>query len=46
MNPTTEHIIKVNMERGYKLHSFSSHATIEDGVLNETIIAVFEKVPA
>lgn len=40
-----EHIINVNDERGYRLHSFEIHRRMADErTLNETIIAVFERI--
>ena len=39
-----EHVIAVNLQRGYRLHSFQLHrlmTTPEE--MNETIVAVFER---
>jgi hypothetical protein len=39
-----EMVIQRNLERGYKLHSFSLHRLlISPTEMNETIVAVFEK---
>lgn len=39
-----EHVIAVNLRRGYRLHSFQLHRLlIEPDGMNETIIAVFER---
>ena len=40
-----ERVINVNYARGYVLHSFQLHReTWPDGSLNETIVAVFQRV--
>lgn len=39
-----EKVIEVNRQRGYVLHSFQIHRLMTNSdVMNETIIAVFEK---
>lgn len=39
-----EHVINHNLQRGYRLHSFTLHRLMtEPDCLNETIIAVFER---
>ncbi len=41
-----EQIIDVNLQRGYRLHSFTLHRMMTGPrELNETIIAVFEQIP-
>lgn len=40
-----ERVIEVNLERGYKLHSFEVHRLmVGPDDMNETIIAVFELI--
>lgn len=40
-----EEVIAVNLDRGYKLHSYELHRMMTGvDVLNETIIAVFERI--
>lgn len=39
-----EGLINHNFQRGYKLHSFSLSQTTDGADLNETIIAVFERM--
>lgn len=39
-----EKIININLERGYKLIDWKMTTTISDGVMSETIIAIFEKI--
>ena len=40
-----EHVIEFNRQRGYRLHSFQLHRFMTSPtVMNETIIAVFERV--
>jgi len=40
-----ERIIELNRRRGYQLHSFQMHRMFfTPGTLNETVIAVFEKI--
>lgn len=38
-----EEVINVNSERGYKLIDWKISSVVSEGVLNETIIAIFEK---
>lgn len=41
-----EHVIAVNLQRGYVLHSFDLHRLMtRPNEINETIIAVFEALP-
>jgi hypothetical protein len=40
-----EHVIRVNHQRGYRLHSFQLHRLwMGPDRMNETVIAVFESV--
>jgi hypothetical protein len=38
-----EHVINENHRRGYRLYSFVMNRVVSGDVLNETIVAVFEK---
>jgi hypothetical protein len=37
-----ERVINLNNDRGYKLIDWKFNVTVNDGVLTETIIAIFE----
>jgi hypothetical protein len=40
-----EHVVNINHARGYRLHSFQiDRYSPEPGALNETLIAVFERM--
>lgn len=41
-----ENVIEVNRVRGYRLHSFQVHRLMVGSCMNETVIAVFERVSA
>lgn len=44
LSQSFEHVVNVNYERGYKLHSFSVHRImVAADEMNESIIAVFER---
>jgi len=39
-----ELVINTNFERGYKLSDWKTSVFVHDGVVSETIIAIFEKI--
>ena len=40
-----ENVIEVNLQRGYKLDNWKFNTIVVEGEMNETIIAVFTKIP-
>lgn len=39
-----EMVINTNLSRGYKLVDWKTHVYVHDKIVNETIIAIFEKI--
>lgn len=39
-----ERVININIARGFKLVDWKTHVFVVEGAVNETIIAIFEKI--